>query len=307
MAPKWTLTLKADGSFEESIENRVMMDLASNGRGTYTRQGNRVTFRGTATYRSDDGYAKDSGTKPIAYDFTHVNGALIQKGRGSGPDMVFRRVGDPAPPSDKPVVQQSDPKAAALLKLVEKRYASLSSYSDEGTMKSSGKGFMAKHAKFTTRLKRPKLFRFEEVLLEAGKVYDKNVVWSDGKLSWLYMGSVGGSDEKGIANALSTISATSGYETMLVPSLLLPKEFKGGSLSEQFKEIVLGPFEKVNNKECQVIQLSNPGRMKLQLWIEAKTSLILRAHDTLADATITYNPSANISIEAKDFKFSPPD
>jgi len=144
------------------------------------------------------------------------------------------------------------------------------------------------------------------VAVADGKEWDRNVVWSDGKKTWLYMESVGGSDERGLGNALSTISVTSGDETMLVPSLLLPLDFHGPMIDPAFEQISIVGEVKVSGKDCDVIGVGNPGGVRLKLWIEKSTHLILRAYDGMPKATITYQPKCNVKIADSEFNFSPP-
>lgn len=192
------------------------------------------------------------------------------------------------------------------LKALEQQYARLQTYSDQGELQSSGQGFMAKNARFETRFSRGGGFLFKEQALENGKPYDQNAVWSDGKRSWLYMEMVGGSAERGIADALSTISTTGGYVTMLVPALLMPNEFKGGILSETAQEITLEADALAGGAECSVLKVKKSSGMSLTLWIDKKSGLILKALEPNSGSTITYQPQVNVKLRAKDFVFVQP-
>src|SRR5205823_4191761 len=85
---------------------------------------------------------------------------------------------------------------------------------------------------------RPHTFRFQAVRVANGKERDKTVVWSDGKKTWLY-DCDGCVSERGLGNALRLISDSSGYETELVPGLLLPADFGGPTIEISGREIFI--------------------------------------------------------------------
>jgi outer membrane lipoprotein-sorting protein len=306
------LTLNDDGTFTQHVQNRVMWTLIMTSRGKYMRAGDTLTLTGTSAGYSDDGYVKEHfKDRAFTMKLKYADGVLtILDGRTDEgiSRIVFRREGEHALPLPK--VRPSDPKAVQIVHEMQRRYAALKSYSDEGTLTSSGRGFMAKNAIFQTRFVRPRRFRFQVVEFEDGKEWNKNVVWSDGEKAWWYsreMGGLeGGTVERGLGNALSTISPTAGEETMLVPALLLPTEFGGPSFDAALEEISFAGDEKVSGKDCFVIGLSNPEGMRQKLWIEKSDYQILQAFDSLPKATITYQPKCNLAIPDSEFKFSPP-
>lgn len=273
-----------------------------------TKAGTKLVLKGTEKYLFDDGYKRDSGTR--TYTMTlRIEGNHLALDRFGSVDrpvrMVFYRKGDkPAAPSPLPKSTRPNSAAIALLKIVEDRYRLLGSYVDEGTMTSPGKGFMFATAKFLTRFERPGLFRFEVSALDKGKVYEKYLAWSDGRHSWIRMVSADGSmgtDQRPISNGLSTMSPTSGFEAMLVPALLMPGKFGLSSMSKQYEEITLRALESVSGRPCTVLDLGSHGVVRLTLWVDKRTHLILQASDHFTGARATYEPKANPQVKARDF------
>jgi outer membrane lipoprotein-sorting protein len=269
-----------------------------NSSGTYTRSGDTLTLTGTSVSYSDDGYRKGTDKDTLTMKLKYADSMLtILDNQDS--DLVLRRKGDHAPLKQKPLPRPSDPKAVQIIHEMQRRYATLNSYSDEGTLTSSGRGFMAENAKFQTRFVRPHKFRFQVIELADGKELGRNVVWSDGKKTWLYTfdyGGPGGSEERGLGNALSTISPTSGYETMLVPALLFPAEFGESEIDAFYEEISLTGEEKVSGKDCYVISMFNPGGMDLKLWVDKSSYLIMRTFDRRLNSTTIYQPMRAIRL-----------
>lgn len=298
-SPKWTLTLKDDSTFTSHLESHVMMDLVVDTKGTYKRSGDKVVFSGKSGYKMDDGYKKDSGTRPFAYTMTYLQGALVLN--EGGQQVIFARNGTKPPHgllSQRPEPKKSDPRAMKILRDVENCYASLKAYSDDGEMSSDGTGFRAKHARFLTRFVRGKGFRFEVVAVDTGREYNRNIVWSRGKKAWMYMEDVGGKDERPLAAGLSTISPTSGYEAMLIPELLMPQEFRGNALESDFKDIQSAQDTRIDGKPCEVLRLTNRHAMTLTIWIDKKSRLIIRADE--GSESIRYTPKANPALKEED-------
>jgi outer membrane lipoprotein-sorting protein len=310
-APTWTIHFRADGTFAEHMENRIMMVMVTDSKGTYKVEGDKVRLTGTTTMYMDDGGRKSNKSGPFRQTLTISGDRLLVEKMVSPTgeralEAAFFRVGSPlAKVLEKPMPTASAEARQVILDL-EKRYAALESYADEGTLKSSGRGFMAKEARFSTRFSRPGKFRFKVDALDGGKPYETNAVWSDGSKSWLHMGSVGGSDERSIANGLGTISPSSGFEALLVPQLLMPDQFKGARLSESIKSIHLAADQPVSGVACHVLKLTNDRGLTITLWIDRESLLIRQALDTEAEATITYRPKTNVRLGPKDFSFEPP-
>jgi hypothetical protein len=295
---RWSWTLNDDGTFTEHKETHAMVIMTENARGNCMRSGDVLTLTGISEGYMDDGYVKGPFKEPFTMKLKYADHALIFLDDAADNDVlrtVFRREGGHAPP--KPELQPSDPKAVEIVHEVQRRYAALKSYSDEGTLTSAGRGWMPKNARFHTRFVRPDKFYFQ-----LGGI----VVWSDGKKSGLYEGKAAGYQGLRVVGALSMISPTSGVETMLVPALLLPADFHGSMIDPSSREISLVGEDEVSGKDCYMIGVSNPEGMHLKLWIEKSSHLILKAFDSLPKATITYQPQCNIKIAESEFQFTPP-
>jgi hypothetical protein len=301
-SPVWKLTLGSDRSFAWHLENHVMMDLVEDGQGTYQVVDRSVVLKGNKTSMMDDGYKKETYNKPINETLSFRGGQLWLS-MGNQMVVVFTRPGTKPtiPRAMKPVSQlkRSDPGALKLASSIEARYTSLKSYADEGTVHSNGAGYQPKDARFLTRYLRPGKLRFEVELLGGGKVYDRNVVWSDGAKSWLYMSDPGGTEQRPVLNALSTISSSSGQETELVPELLVRDPKREHPLTS-YKQVLLKPDAIWAGKKCRVIEFANSPGYETTLWIDAGSLLILRAHFTFANEDVVYHPRLNPPISARD-------
>jgi hypothetical protein len=306
--PQWFLVLKADGSFSEHFENHIMSTIIGDTTGTYKRVAESLVLDGTEKLFMDDGYKKETTTDRV-HRKLRIVGETLREDYGREVKLVFAREGakvvvDEPHPKTPQVVR--DPKAIKLLEEVTRTYGALTSYADEGTLTSSGDGFMAKDARFHTRFQRPRRFLFVEESLADGRPFETNAVWSDGRKAWLYMSSVGGADERPIGGGCSTISPSAGYECILVPELLVPAEFQGGSPPGSYSGVEFGKDEMQNGVKCRVLKLTKPTGLHLTLWVDPKTMLILKARDPGSDATIVYRPRVGARIPADDFRFKVP-
>ena len=307
--PSFVLSLNSDGTFTEHREMHFMTTYIADSKGTYKRDSQAVRLDGMSTTFVDDGYAKNT-------DMEHVHRSLRFDGEQlSDPDekLVYVREGAPARPKPKPPAARRkivfNPAAVRLLQTVERTYASIRSYRDEGTLESSGEGFEFKHARFATRFFRPGKFYFCVQGLEQGKVYEQNAVWSAGGKAWLYEGmdrpdsAFGGGD---VASDLGNMSPESGGETLLVPFLLMPTLRGAEPLSESYPEISLGPDEPVAGVAARIVKLSGPGKLTLTLWIGKKSHLILKVYEAFSKGTIVYRPQVNVKFGPGDFTFKIP-
>jgi len=144
---RWTFSLKDDGTFTEHMTNYVMVTVISDSSGRYTRNGNILTLTGVRKGYRDDGYVKGPFKDPFTLKLKYAHNYLTLLDDPKA-DMVFRREGAHAPPEPKPRLRPSDPRALQIVREMRSRYAALDSYSDEGTLTSSGAGFMWANARF---------------------------------------------------------------------------------------------------------------------------------------------------------------
>ncbi|MBX3118562.1 MAG: hypothetical protein KF784_05825 [Fimbriimonadaceae bacterium] len=302
---QWTITFHKDGTFEEHASTKTMANMDRKVKGTFRQEGNRVILKGTAQISMDDGYKKTAQTEPSEMSLTIAEGKLVIENADLG-NVVFKREGSrPTLEASSESAEVGDySEAAKLIKDVEGMYGKLNSYADEGTFESSGSGFMAKEALFETRFQRPKLFRFTASAIENGKKYDTNAVWSDGSKSWIYMEMSGGSEERGIAAGLSTITVGTRTAPTLIPSLLMPSQFQRSELSRLFGGATMEPETKVDGKLCFVLKQN--GVAGGTLWIEKSTLLIRKLVMSTGNAVTVYKPRPNATIPSSEFTFKAP-
>jgi outer membrane lipoprotein-sorting protein len=308
-SPRGILTMKEDDTFTLHLEMRVMMSLHMDATGSYTRRGDTITLTGVREGFMNDGYSKDIfQNEPWTMQLKYSKGSLADPG-DRFPILVCRREGAKPPPKPKPRPRPSDPRALAIVREMQQRYATLTSYSDEGTLRPSERNAFPGDLNFRTRFARPHRFRFQVVAIEGGKPWERNIIWSNGKKSRWYSEHLGygGTHERALISALCTIAPTSGTTSMLVPSLLLPVDFDGPTVEASSEGLSLEGEEQVSGKDCYVIGINGPDGLREKLWIEKSRYLILRVIYTMPPtATITYQPKRNIKIPESEFEFSPP-
>lgn len=304
---EYSLTFMDDGTFTGHMSTRVMMIMDARMKGTYERTGDEVILTGVSETYLDDGYQKGTNTLPFSLKLKVESDRLTQVGTPDMPvTMAFRREGtQPLSPPTKPELPASDPTAVSIFKELEKRYADLKSYSDEGTFVSDGTGFKSERGKFKTLHSRAGGFLFRTESIENGKTYQTDAVWGDGKTYRLYMGDIGGSEERPLGNGLSILGVRSGNAATMIPSLLEPVQMKGTEL-DRLEALTLLPDEAVDGRPCFVIEGAYGEFWSMRLWVDKESYLIRRVYDSFANETVNYAPRANPSIPADDFRFVPP-
>ena len=91
---------------------------------------------------------------------------------------------------------------------------------------------------------------------------------------------------------------------MLVPRLLLQSEFVGSIFGAE--QLSLAGEERVEGKDCYVIDVSAVEGMDLKLWVDKSSYLILRAFDRMPNATMKFQPKCDVKIAESEFRFSRP-
>src|SRR5688572_5900921 len=86
--PTWELRFNEDGTFTEHVENRIMMTLIADTKGTYSLRDDKVTLEGTSTTYMDDGYKKDTETEKVRRTMRLEKGSLFEQRHSR---MEFRR------------------------------------------------------------------------------------------------------------------------------------------------------------------------------------------------------------------------
>jgi hypothetical protein len=161
------------------------------------------------------------------------------------------------------------------LKTAQEKYASLTSYSDEGKIVATLNGTTITHT-FTIKLGRPNLYRIEwEQSSESPghkSTPTKSAVWSAGDGDFLDMGFGGAQKQSSQVNALSGATGISGGAAATIPGTFFKMNWGnqlGGSVSGEKWQA----DEKVGDVDCYVFTSELKGTVKT-LWIGKQDFLI---------------------------------
>ena len=167
----------------------------------------------------------------------------------------------------------ADLSAADILKQAQAKYASLTSYSDDGTTTATIGALTANNYTFTINLARTNLYQI--VWRQADEVYiPKGVVWSAGTGNFLWMGK-GFTPRKSTDREMALASATgiSGGAAASVPgtffNLNWGNQLGGATIANAQRQA----DEKLGDVDCYVLTHGKEGRTNT-LWI-GKTDLLI--------------------------------
>ena len=171
--------------------------------------------------------------------------------------------------------------AADILNRAQAKYASLTSYSDDGTTVATLGALTASSYTFTINLARTNLYQI--VWRQAGEFYvPKGVVWSAGDGNFVWMGK-GFTPRKTADREMALASATgiSGGAAASVPGTFFQMKW-GNQLGGASADSQRRPDEKLGNIDCYVLTHGKEGRTNI-LWI-GKTDLLIHQieNDTTA-------------------------
>lgn len=62
----------------------------------------------------------------------------------------------------------------------------------------------------------------------------------------------------------------------------------------------------MSRKVCHVVLSAPKPTFATKLWIDAKTLLIVKTHESFSNRAATYHPKPNAEIPAAEFEFKPP-
>jgi len=157
-----------------------------------------------------------------------------------------------------------------IIKRAREKYASLTSYSDEGTTVAVLNGTTITTA-FTIRLARPNLYRIEwEQSVHSGYA-NKGAVWSAGQGDFLQIGS-GAKEQANQAVALASATGISGGAAATVPGTFFRLHW-GDQLVSSALSDKQQPDEKVGDVDCYVFTGDAKGWTRT-LWIGKSDFLI---------------------------------
>jgi outer membrane lipoprotein-sorting protein len=182
-----------------------------------------------------------------------------------------------APAGDQP----ADLSAAEIIKQSQEKYASLTSYQDEGTTVATLGTLTASSFTFTINLARTNLYQI--VWRQAGEYFlPKGAVWSAGDGDFLWMGK-GFEPKKSAAmeTALAGATGISGGAAATVPGTFFNSN-RGNQLSATSSNSTRKADEKIGDVDCYVLSHGTGGRTNI-LWIGKADRLIHQVeHDTSA-------------------------
>ena len=167
---------------------------------------------------------------------------------------------------------QTDLSAAEICKQTAARYASLTSYSDEGTTVSKIGAMTAMDYTFTINLARTNLYQI--LWRQAGEFYTtKGVVWSAGEGDFIWMGK--NFTPRKCENqemALASATGISGGAAAEIPGSFFKSKW-GNQLDNPKTEFKRKADEKIGDVDCYVLMHDANGRTNI-LWI-GKADLLI--------------------------------
>jgi hypothetical protein len=272
--------------------------------GTYSLHGDEVVLHGTSKFTLDDGYAKTSGTRNINYKLK-LSGTQMTLEGDPWADLSYFH---PRPPlrvvfwraGTEPTHHLArEPKAVAILQKVEKAYATAKTYSDAGSLTTSGKGFESWKVTFRTRFLRSKAYAFDATIWERGKRCEEDSVWTNGKFAWFSSSHTGKSQRMSFYDSLGFIQNFVGSEARLV-SLLLNIPELHSTLRKAMPGVTFGGEGDIGGRRCTKLNLfSSEEDDPATIWIDDSTHLILKATEPFG-GTIIYHPVINAPIPLKE-------
>jgi outer membrane lipoprotein-sorting protein len=176
-----------------------------------------------------------------------------------------------------------------IIKRAQQKYASLTSYSDEGKTVAILNGTTITTA-FTIRLARPNLYRIDWEQPVHSSYTNKGAVWSAGEGDFLRMGS-GAEKQASQEMALASATGISGGAAATIPGTFFKMNWGnqlGGLVSSEKQQ----PDQKVGDVDCYVLTSDSNGRTRT-LWIGKQDFLIHKVRNvTSAEAMKTVRAEA---------------
>lgn len=180
-----------------------------------------------------------------------------------------------------------------IFKNAQEKYASLTSYSDEGKTVAVLNG-MTLTTTFAIRLARPNLYRIEWEQPVHSSFTNKGVVWSAGEGDFMVIGDRDAQKQSSRESALGGATGISGSAAATIPGTFFKMNWGnqlGGSTASEKRQ----GDEKVGDVDCYVFKSELKGTIKT-LWIGKQDFLIHQVRtETSAEAE-----KAALSQAAKD-------
>jgi len=174
--------------------------------------------------------------------------------------------------------------AADIIKQARAKYASLNSYSDEGTAVSTLGATTAASYNFTVKLARTNLYQV--VWRKSDDLFmPKGVVWSAGSGDFLWMGKgFKPQQQKDMELALASATGISGGVAANIPGTFFNARW-GGQLGATTAAAIRGADTKIGEVDCYVLTHNEAGRTNI-LWIGKQDFLIHQVENDTSGATL---------------------
>lgn len=205
---------------------------------------------------------------------------------------------------------QADLSAAGILKQSQAKYASLASYSDEGTAIATMGLVTAANYSFTLKLARTNLY---QVTWRQGDdlFMPKGAVWSAGDGDFLWMGKgFKPRKESNMTMALASATGISGGAAACIPGTFFKTSW-GDQLGAAMKAATRKANAKIGGIDCYVLAHDEGGRTNT-LWIGKQDFLIHQIENDTSGAAMKAmleeqakkSPQIRASLEAAGSQFS---
>ncbi|HLK14273.1 MAG TPA: hypothetical protein VKT78_05675 [Fimbriimonadaceae bacterium] len=303
---KQVLILRADGTFELHIENYVMYELIGNDSGTYKRDGDSVVLDGRGSEVLEDGTSRQHHDHPFRLVLKLVGGALVARMNDGLEGETFRRQSTDVPAIlAKPAAPAFDPKALAVIREVQRVYASVKSFSGSGTT-------MTREVRTDFQLvyQGPdKLF----VSISEGSFDQRHgnasCMWINGKHAWASRAKIGATPKAAQPlpiKAAMRLADPSGRTTAFIPPLLMPKMLGPSSFFTGIRAASVDLDEKVRGRPCFGLLMIRKNGALLRVWIDKALYVVLESDDETADISTVFHGQLDPKLSPQDRWFSPP-
>lgn len=198
--------------------------------------------------------------------------------------------------------------ADRIMKRMAEKYASVSSYQDEGvveTVSTSPGPTRIKEVGFKLYFSRPRSLRFEWVRYSSNVAGGRSVVWSDGELTFSLYGFEPDKVERkeGLGRGLAGAVGDSLGSAVTIPNLL--SEEVGGFTLGELARVSLKGRERFEGEDCYVLEGHHPHGSPWRLWVGEKDFLLrklsVRQSTNEFQEEIHRNIKVNASIPAETF------
>ncbi len=185
-----------------------------------------------------------------------------------------------------------------ILEKVREKYASLTSYSDQGQIAAAMDGSVTTTG-FITRLARPNFYRIEWDQLSQSSHLSQDsgaqAIWSDGAGDFAEMGSGGLQRQASREMAFDNTAAVFGGTTITVPQMFF-KSLEGFPTDYSIEDPTLLPDDKIGNTNCYVLTGQTAAGETKTYWVGTNDFLIYQVRIEISAQTMQ---AAGVQANAK--------